>query len=137
MVVWWLFEVLPLGVTSFLPVVLFPIMGIVPGIQVSLMHPQPLFPSDKPEPLSSSREARALSACQLCLTVSVLLVMCVVCQICGMYLSDQVLILFGSCMLATAVEEYDLHRRLALAILRRTGDSPYRLVLGTAPHTHN
>jgi sodium-dependent dicarboxylate transporter 2/3/5 len=53
-----------------------------------------------------------------------------------MYLSDQVLILFGSCMLATAVEEYDLHRRLALAILRRTGDSPYRLVLGTATPTH-
>lgn len=34
MVVWWLFEVLPLGVTSFMPVVLFPLMGIVPGTQV-------------------------------------------------------------------------------------------------------
>ena len=51
-------------------------------------------------------------------------------QISTVYFSDQILILFGSCMLAAAVEEYSLHRRLALTILRRTGNSPYRLVLG-------
>lgn len=33
-------------------------------------------------------------------------------------------------MIAAAVEEYKLHRRLALAILSRAGRSPYRLVLG-------
>ena len=51
-------------------------------------------------------------------------------QISTVYFGDQILILFGSCMLAAAVEEYSLHRRLALTILRRTGNSPYRLVLG-------
>jgi di/tricarboxylate transporter len=33
-------------------------------------------------------------------------------------------------VIAAAVEEYRLHRRLALAILSRAGRSPYRLVLG-------
>jgi di/tricarboxylate transporter len=86
MVVWWLFEVVPMGVTSFIPVLMFPLMGIVPGS-----------------------------------------------TICQVYFSDQILILFGSCMLASAVEAYGLHRRLALGILRRTGNSPYRLVLGQRP----
>jgi hypothetical protein len=51
-------------------------------------------------------------------------------QISTVYFSDQILILFGSCIMAAVVEEYSLHRRLALTILRHTGNSPYRLVLG-------
>lgn len=38
MVVWWLFECLPMGITSFLPVVMFPLMGVVPGNRVAMVY---------------------------------------------------------------------------------------------------
>lgn len=38
MVVWYLFECLPMGITSFLPAVFFPLMGIVPGSRVAMVY---------------------------------------------------------------------------------------------------
>lgn len=38
MVVWYLFECLPMGVTSFLPVVLFPLLGVVPGSRIAMVY---------------------------------------------------------------------------------------------------
>eukprot|EP00937_MAST-01D_sp_MAST-1D-sp2_P007331 g7331.t1 len=46
------------------------------------------------------------------------------------YFQDKVVLFFGGLVLASAVENSGLHRRIALAGLRRIGRSPRRLVLG-------
>ena len=38
MAIWWITEVLPLAVTSLLPVVLFPLLGIMNGTEVSSIY---------------------------------------------------------------------------------------------------
>ena len=84
MAVWWISEAAPIPVTSLLPLVLFPLLGI----------------TDLP---------RAAS----------------------FYGKDVIFLFIGGFLLALGIERSNLHKRLALHIVRRIGASPSRLVLGT------
>lgn len=83
MAVWWITEVVPLAVTSLLPVALFPLFGIMDGKAVS-----------------------------------------------STYFNDVIFLFMGGFMVALAMERWNLHKRIALNILCRTGVSPARILLG-------
>ncbi len=81
--VWWLSEAIPLAITALVPVVLFPLTGIMSGKDVS-----------------------------------------------GLYINHIVFLFIGGFMVALAIERWNLHRRMALAILSRLGADPGRILLG-------
>ena len=83
MAVWWVTQVLPLPVTSLLPIILFPLIGI-----------------------SSVREAAVP------------------------YVNPVIFLLLGGFIIATALQRWQLHRRLALTILHLVGSHPHAIVGG-------
>jgi sodium-dependent dicarboxylate transporter 2/3/5 len=83
MVAWWATQVLPIPVTSLLPIVLFPLIGISPV-----------------------REAAAP------------------------YANPVIFLLLGGFIIATALQRWQLHRRLALLVLRLAGSHPHSIVGG-------
>jgi solute carrier family 13 (sodium-dependent dicarboxylate transporter), member 2/3/5 len=83
MAVWWITEIVPLAVTSLLPVALFPLFGIMDGKVVS-----------------------------------------------AAYFNDVIFLFMGGFLVALAMQRWNLHRRIALHILRFTGVSPPRILLG-------
>jgi sodium-dependent dicarboxylate transporter 2/3/5 len=83
MVAWWATQVLPVPVTSLLPIVLFPLIGI-----------------------SSVREAAAP------------------------YANPVIFLLLGGFIIATGLQRWQLHRRLALLIIRLAGSHPHSIVGG-------
>lgn len=83
MLTWWITEVVPMGVTSLLPIVLFPLLGI-------------------------------LSLDKACIA----------------YGNKYVFLFMGGFIIALAMEKWNLHRRLALNIVHRTGTGANRIILG-------
>ena len=83
MAIWWMTEVVPLAVTSLLPVALFPLLGIMNGKVTS-----------------------------------------------ATYFNDVIFLFIGGFLVALAIQKWDLHRRIALFILRMVGSSPARILLG-------
>lgn len=83
MVLWWMTEVLPLPATALLPMLLFPLFGVLDGSAVSKSYAHPL-----------------------------------------------VFLFFGGFLLAQTMEKWNLHRRIALYILCRTGSSLRKVVFG-------
>ena len=83
MAFWWITEALPMPVTALLPLLLFPLLGILPMPEVTRHY------------------------------------------------GDEIIFLFlGGFCLALAMQKWQLHRRLALHIIRLIGTSPRRIVLG-------
>ena len=80
---WWATEVLPIPVTSLLPVLLFPAFGVM-----------------------TLEESTAP------------------------YAAPPIFLLLGGFIIATGLSRWNLHRRLALNILARVGDSPATLIAG-------
>jgi sodium-dependent dicarboxylate transporter 2/3/5 len=83
MALWWLSEAVPIPVTALMPLVLFPLLGI----------------------LTMANAAAP-------------------------YANELIFLFMGGFFLATAMERWAVHRRIALAIVGRVGSSPPRLVLG-------
>lgn len=81
--VWWATEVLPIPVTSLLPMLLFPALGVM-----------------------TMEESTAP------------------------YAAPTIFLLLGGFIIATGLSRWNLHRRLALNILARVGDSPAALIAG-------
>ncbi|XP_026725059.1 protein I'm not dead yet-like [Trichoplusia ni] len=81
MAIFWVTECIPLPVTSFIPVIVFPMAGVM--------------------------DTRHCCRC---------------------YINDTVFMFFGSMVLACAVEQSGLHKRLALFTIRLIGYSHYRLL---------
>jgi sodium-dependent dicarboxylate transporter 2/3/5 len=83
MAVWWITECMPIAVTAMLPLIVFPLCGVM-----------------------NIKQA-------------------------GSGYSDPVIFLFIACfMLATAIEKWNLHRRIALNIIRFVGTKPSMVILG-------
>lgn len=80
---WWATEVIPIPITSLLPVLLFPAFGVM-----------------------TMEESTAP------------------------YAAPPIFLLLGGFIIATALSRWNLHRRLALNILARVGDSPATLIAG-------
>lgn len=85
---YWLLEALPMAITAMLPVIFFPLFGILPSSAVCLE-----------------------------------------------YMRDTVMIFLGSLVAAAAVEESNLHQRIALKVMKLFGTQPQWLSLGFMVNT--
>ena len=83
MAIWWITEAIPLVATALLPLVLFPLLGVLAG-----------------------RETAPI------------------------YLNSTIVLFIGGFMIALTMEKWNLHRRIALAIIDAVGGGPARIVLG-------
>ena len=88
MLSWWMSNLIPLGVTALLPMILFPIGGILDAKIVGGLYGHPI-----------------------------------------------IFLFLGGFALGLAIEKWNLHRRIALNILMRSGASPERILLGTMAST--
>ncbi|UCD20436.1 MAG: SLC13/DASS family transporter [candidate division WOR-3 bacterium] len=83
MATWWITEAIPIPVTALLPLLLFPVLGIMTAKDVSMRY------------------------------------------------ADQNIFLFmGGFFIAMAMQRWNLHKRIALYIVRLLGTSPNRIILG-------
>lgn len=83
MACWWITEAIPIPATSLLPVVLFPMMGV----------------------MTTSEAAES-------------------------YANHLIFLYMGGFIIALAMQRWDLHKRVALHVIKTVGFSPHRLVLG-------
>ena len=83
MAIWWMTEAIPLFATALLPLVLFPLLGIMSGKEAA--------PS---------------------------------------YINSTIVLFIGGFMIALTMQRWNLHRRIALNIIRLVGGGPARIVLG-------
>ncbi len=83
MVSWWLTEAVSISVTALLPLLLFPLLGIMPIAEVGNNYGSPI-----------------------------------------------IFLFFGGFVMALALEKVNLHRRIALNIIKITGTTPNKVVLG-------
>lgn len=83
MAIWWVTEVLPLAATALIPAVMFPLLGIMPEIDVA-----------------------------------------------SKYFNSTIMLFLGGMIIALAMEKWDLHKRIALVLIRFVGLGPGRLTLG-------
>ncbi|MEN9639305.1 MAG: hypothetical protein RLZZ262_1173 [Bacteroidota bacterium] len=83
MLLWWVSEVIPMAVTALIPIILFPLAGVMPMEETCLSY------------------------------------------------SNRFVFLFlGGFLLALGMEKWQLHRRIAMAVVRTTGTSANRIILG-------
>ena len=80
---WWISEAIPIPATSLLPIVLFPILGIMPTTKATLP-----------------------------------------------YANHLIFLFMGGFIIALAMQRWDLHKRIALNVIKATGFSSGRLVFG-------
>lgn len=83
MAIWWITDAMPMAATSLIPLVLFPVLGVMPGKDVA-----------------------------------------------PVYMNHVIFLFLGGFLIALAMERWNLHRRIALTIIRALGSDPPRLVLG-------
>ncbi len=83
MAIWWLTDCIPLFATALLPLVLFPLLGIMSGGDTA-----------------------------------------------PYYFNSTIVLFIGGFMIALSMETWNLHRRIALAIIDAVGGGPARIVLG-------
>ena len=83
MATWWVSDAIPLFATALLPLVLFPLLGIMHGGDIA-----------------------------------------------PVYFNSTIVLFLGGFMIALTMEKWDLHRRIALAIIAKVGGGPARIVLG-------
>lgn len=93
MVLWWIFEAVPIAVTALVPLILYPLLRVFPE-------------KDAPHFLDQLTRAAAP------------------------YVEANIFLFLGGMGIAAAMERWNLHRRVALTILRALGGGSSRLVLG-------
>ncbi|WP_062061059.1 SLC13 family permease [Aquimarina longa] len=83
MIIWWITEAVSISVTALLPLVIFPLTGIMDIKEVSASYGSPI-----------------------------------------------IFLFFGGFIMALALEKVNLHKRIALNIIKLTGTSPNKIILG-------
>jgi len=83
MIIWWISEAVSISVTALLPLILFPLLKIMPLVEVGANYGSPI-----------------------------------------------IFLFFGGFVLALALEKVNLHKRIALNIIRITGTTPNKVILG-------
>ncbi len=84
MITWWISQVIPIGATAILPMVLFPALGVESLKSVTSNYANPI-----------------------------------------------IYLFFGGFVLGLAIERWNLHQRFALAILKKSGNQPRMIILGS------
>ncbi len=112
MAIWWITEAIPLSATALLPIVLFPLMGIMRGR---------LVPASNQIDFDTVSMRNGLDPSDLDIVFP---------NVASQYMDWIILLFLGGFIIATAVEKWDLHKRIALNILKLIGGQPHRLVLG-------
>lgn len=84
MITWWITQVIPIGVTALLPMVMFPALGVEDLKSVTANYANPI-----------------------------------------------IYLFFGGFVLGIAIERWNLHQRFALAILKKSGNKPRKIILGS------
>lgn len=112
MAIWWMTEAIPLSATALLPIVLFPFLGIMRGR---------LVPASNQIDFDTVTMRNGLLPSDLDIFYP---------NVAGQYMDWIILLFLGGFIIATAVEKWDLHKRIALHILKLIGGQPHRLVLG-------
>jgi sodium-dependent dicarboxylate transporter 2/3/5 len=112
MAIWWITEAIPLAATALLPIVLFPVLGIMRGREL---------PASGSIDLSAAELADGLSLADIDVTFP---------SVANQYMDWIILLFMGGFLIAVAVEKWNLHKRIALHILNVIGGKPHRLVLG-------
>ncbi len=112
MAIWWITEAIPLSATALLPIVLFPLMGIMRGREL---------PAGNRIDLDTATFAEGFSASDFDIIFP---------NVANQYMDWIILLFMGGFMVAVAVEKWNLHKRIALHTLRIIGGQPHRLVLG-------
>lgn len=112
MAIWWITEAVPLAATALLPIVLFPVMGIMRGREL---------PATGAIDLSGARLADGVSLSDIDIVYP---------NVANQYMDWIILLFMGGFLIAVAVEKWNLHKRIALHILKIIGGQPHRLVLG-------
>ena len=112
MAIWWITEAIPLSATALLPIVLFPLMGIMRGRELS---------AARQIDLETATFTNGFSASDFDIIFP---------NVANQYMDWVILLFMGGFMIAVVVEKWNLHRRIALNILRIIGGQTHRLVLG-------
>lgn len=112
MAIWWITEAIPLAATALLPIVLFPLMGIMRGREL---------PAANRIDLSSVSFNGDFGVSDFDIIFP---------NVANQYMDWIILLFMGGFIIAIAVEKWNLHKRIALHILKIIGGQPHRLVLG-------
>jgi len=112
MAIWWITEAIPLSATALLPIVLFPLMGIMRGREL---------PAGNRIDLETATFVDGFSARDFDIIFP---------NVANQYMDWIILLFMGGFIVAVAVEKWNLHKRIALHTLRIIGGQPHRLVLG-------
>ncbi len=112
MAIWWITEAIPLSATALLPIVLFPLMGIMRGRLVS---------ASNQIDFDTVSMHNGLDPSDLDIVFP---------NVASQYMDWIILLFLGGFIIATAVEKWGLHKRIALNILKLIGGQPHRLILG-------
>lgn len=112
MAIWWTTEAIPLAATALLPIVLFPFMGIMRGRELQAANRIDL---------ENATFSDGLSAADFDIIFP---------NVANQYMDWIILLFLGGFIIAKSVEKWNLHKRIALNILRVIGGQPHRLVLG-------
>ena len=112
MAIWWITEAIPLAATALIPIVMFPLLGIMRGREM---------PAANRIDFDTVSISDGLTPSDFDIIFP---------NVAGQYMDWIILLFLGGFMIAIAVEKWNLHKRIALNILKIIGGQPHRLVLG-------
>ncbi len=112
MAIWWITEAIPLAATALLPIVLYPLLGIMYGREV---------PAGSRVDMSAASYREGFGPGDFDVILP---------NVANQYMDWIILLFMGGFIIAIAVEKWNLHKRIALNILNIVGGQPHRLVLG-------
>lgn len=112
MAIWWISEAIPIAATALMPLVLFPAVGIMRGRHTDV---------SRQIDFGDSALSGGLTPGDLSISLH---------NVVSQYMSWVTFLLLGGFLVAIAVQKWNLHKRIALNILRLMGNRLDTLVLG-------